>query len=446
MKGLVALPKQGLRRSFSRFSRFSSPVLCFGTGMILFLLLWLLCGITSAKTTIVYWIWDLNQKPATEQLIQMYHKAHTDIQVRLEVIPYGEYWNKLPVALAGDAGPDVFWVNPNNYASLVMQGALLDLTPFLNQDPDAMANFRRMLPLLQRLYTFDDRVYAIPRDFDTIAVVYNADAVEEAGLEAPAKVEATWDWNTFATYAQKLTKWKGDQMVRAGYMLAVWAQGIYYNPIWSNKGEIFSEDGKRCTLSSPAVVQAVQWLADLQLKLRVASGAYIPTGKSAMETNGSWIMRLYRQQIKFKWDVAELPLSPHTKTRGSSLNGLANSVNARSKNVEAAVDFVKFLGSKEAALVLGTTGTVIPSHLDAVMSYFKPGVLPANQAAFARAAAYGHLLPVNRYIGAGFEARIDAAMTDILDGKVGVEKALKEAEDDINAMIKAALSRAEKKE
>lgn len=436
MKTLLALPMVGLRRSFCRFLR---------VGALLLLFLLLLSGVTSAKTTIVYWMWDLNQKPATSQLIQMWQKSHPDIQVRLEVIPWGEYWDKLLTALAGGAGPDVFWINIWYFTPLVTQGSLLDLTPFLTKDVNAMADFDNVFPLLRRMYSFDGHIYGMPRDFDTIAVIYNADAVEEAGLVAPAKIEATWDWNTFTTYAQKLTQRKGDQIVRAGYWLPVWGQGVYYNWIWSNSGEIFSADGKNCTLSSPAVVQAIQWLADLQLKLRVTTGASVPTGKAAMETNGSWMMKLYRGQIKFNWDVAELPFSPYTEKRGSSLNGLANVVNAHTKSVDAAIEFVKFLGSKEAALTLGTTGTVMPPRQDAFMAFFKAGIAPANQVAFARAANYGHTLPVNPYIDHNlFEPRIDAAMTAILDGKEGVQKALKEAEDEIDAMIEAALLKAKK--
>lgn len=426
------------------FARYGKTV---AVGIALLIFFNLLGGVVSAKsnTTIVYWIWDSIQEPATEQLIEAFQKNHPDVQVHLEVVPWGDYWNKLLVALAGGAGPDVFWNHIWYFNSLVTQGALLDLTPYLTRDPDAMADFRSMFPLTQRIYTYNERIYGIPRDFDVVALYYNADAMEEAGLVAPAKIEATWDWNTFATYAQKLTKRKDNEMVRAGYSLGPWGQGIYYNWIWSNKGEIFSADGKRSTLSSPPVVQALQYLADLQLKLRVTRWSSVPSGEVAMETHGSWVVKYFREQSKFNWDVAEVPFSPYSKARGTTMNSLANSVNARSKNADAAVKFVKFLGTREAGLVLAASNTVMPSRQDAVTSYFQlqKGVAPANLAAFARAANYGHSLPVSPYVSqSSFEPRIDAAVASILDGSQSVEKALKEAEEEINVMINAALAKA----
>ena len=46
---------------------------------------------------------------------------------------------------------------------------------------------------------------------------------------------------------------------------------MLYPTIWSNNGEVFSEDGKQILIDSPESIQAIQRLADLRNKDMVMS-------------------------------------------------------------------------------------------------------------------------------------------------------------------------------
>ena len=75
------------------------------------------------------------------------------------------------------------------YAS---QGALVPIQPLVDDgsiDADAYPES------LRRIYTFDGKVYGIPRDFDTIALFYNKDLFDAAGVEYPT---GDWTWETCA--------------------------------------------------------------------------------------------------------------------------------------------------------------------------------------------------------------------------------------------------------
>jgi len=82
------------------------------------------------KTELAFGIWDENQRPAMEQLVEAYEKEHDDVSIEIQLTPYkgGEYWTKLEAAAGGGKAPDVFWLNVLHLDSYVDGGILADMT------------------------------------------------------------------------------------------------------------------------------------------------------------------------------------------------------------------------------------------------------------------------------------------------------------------------------
>ena len=85
------------------------------------------------------------------------------------------------------------------------------------------------------------------------------------------------------------------------------------------------------------------------------------SGKSAMFYGGSWQAVSFKNSaaIADKIDVAPLPAG---EVDTSIIHGLGNAINAKTKNADAAWEFVKFLGSADAARMMGESGIVIPAY------------------------------------------------------------------------------------
>ena len=58
---------------------------------------------TGEQVTITYAIWDNNQLPAHEKIIEAFEAQHPNIKVEPQVVPGGDYWTKLQTAVAGAA-------------------------------------------------------------------------------------------------------------------------------------------------------------------------------------------------------------------------------------------------------------------------------------------------------------------------------------------------------
>ncbi len=105
------------------------------------------------------------------------------------------------------------------------------------------------------VYTVAGDVYGIPKDFNTLAVFYNEDLFDEAGVEYP---NADDDWNTFAEKLRAVAALGDD--VNGACLAADFARlgAFAYGNGWTP----FTEDGA-VDLSDPAFVEAFDFYTGL---------------------------------------------------------------------------------------------------------------------------------------------------------------------------------------
>src|SRR5699024_5542805 len=95
--------------------------------------------------------------------------------------------------------PDVFWMHSNNAIKYMQAGVMMDLDDYIEND-DTM-NIDEFYPDITELYTLDGTQYAIPKDHDTIAVIYNKTVFDQYGIDYPTD---DWTWQDFADIAQEI--------------------------------------------------------------------------------------------------------------------------------------------------------------------------------------------------------------------------------------------------
>src|SRR5918995_1096917 len=161
------------------------------------------CG--GEEITITYGIWDSAQLPAVEAQAAAFKELHPNITIEPQVVPWDDYWTKLQTGVAGGATYDVFWMNADGLPVYASQGALVSIQGMVD---DGSIDVDAYPESLRSLYTFEDTVYGIPRDFDTIALFYNKDLFDKAGVEYPT---GDWTWDNLRAAAEALTIKDGSQ-------------------------------------------------------------------------------------------------------------------------------------------------------------------------------------------------------------------------------------------
>ena len=142
-----------------------------------------LCGFlvlatASAQTTITYAIWDNNQLPVHQQIAAAFEADHPDVKVDIQVVPWGNYWDKLQTAVAGGEAYDVFWMNGPNFPVYAANGVLMNLQERVNADnldtdvyPESLVN----------LYSLEGNLYGLPKDFGHHCAVLQQRHVRRGG-------------------------------------------------------------------------------------------------------------------------------------------------------------------------------------------------------------------------------------------------------------------------
>ena len=100
--------------------------------------------------------------------------------------------------------------------------------------------------------SYKDVQYGLPRDFDTIALFFNKDLFDAAGVDYP---DDTWTWE-FRAAAEKLTN--KDKGIWGAGMQTSWQEN-YYNFIWQNGGRLLNEDRTKCVVDEPAACEAFDY-------------------------------------------------------------------------------------------------------------------------------------------------------------------------------------------
>lgn len=348
------------------------------------------------KTALTFGIWDENQRPAMEQLVEAYEAENEDVTIEIQLTPYkgGEYWTKLEAAATGGKAPDVFWLNVLHLDAYVEGGILADMT-----DAIAESDINDSFPeALVQNYVRDGVNYAVPKDFDTNALWYNKEIFDAAGVDYPT------DDMTYEDLVKTAEDLKAAGLGEGVYPFAcpVDFQTWYYQTVYANGGYILSDDKTTTGYDDPKTQEGIQcWIDMIDKELSPSAAALAETsadamfegGQTAMNFAGSYMVPEYagNDAIADKIDCVEIPT--FNGVEDNCINGLGYAVYEGSANKEAAIDFAIWLGSAEAQKIQGETGVVISARTDA-QQYFAASNESYNLAAYTNHADIAYPLPV----------------------------------------------------
>lgn len=276
------------------------------------------------KLKYTYWGSPLEKK-AQEDMIKSFMEAYPHIEVQPIYIP-SDYETKITAMIAAGDPPDVGQLNEGLALKWALEGAVLDIMPFIERDPEISLDSR--LDVSWYLYDGGTKTVGTNLAVETIQLWYNKDIFDKAGIPYPPATPGEWTWDEFLQTAIALTVDRnGKHPGEAGfnpnniqtYGIAFGTStGVVLPFVWSNGGEWFNEDGTQTTINSPESVEAMQKLADLMHKYHVAPTptqrqsfpAYnimLQTQKVAMVIDGQWAL-LDLAPSRFEVGVAPLPI------------------------------------------------------------------------------------------------------------------------------------------
>ncbi|NLG08304.1 MAG: extracellular solute-binding protein [Deinococcales bacterium] len=332
---------------------------------------------------------------------------------------------------AGTAG-DVFYVPGEVAPGFIATGKLLPL--------DDRVDTSAFLPNLNDVFTQDGQVYGIAKDFNTLAVFYNADLFDEAGVDYPSAED---DWNTFTEKLRAVAEL--DPSIYGACIAADMARlGAF---AFANGWQTFEEDGS-VNLTDPAFVEAFDFYTGLVTEGLAVQPADVGAGwpgdclareQAAVAIEGAWILGFLRDNApNLRFGAAPLPVSPNTGESGNYSFTVAWAVNADSQVQDAAIAVLEALTSPEAQQFILEQGLAIPSRVElGANPYFEQDTpeAQANRVIFENAEGpnvYGFQFG---RVGTDYMNPINNAMTAVMTGAATTEEALQQAQSELDALL-----------
>lgn len=313
-------------------------------------------------TEIRYGIWDRNQLPVIETIVERFEEKNPDINVAIELTPYKQYFVKLNAAASGGSMPDVFWMNMPNFITYTKHGLLSPMDKYLENSPLDINDF---VSSSVSAYQYKGKQYGVPRDIDSIAVWYNKDLFDKAGVSYPTN---SWSWSDMEQKATAIQK-KLDDNIFPIMMNLTDGQETYYNLILQSGAYVTSDDKRTTEVGSANAIKAYKRVQSLmernllpsaQKISELNSGEVFQSGRAAMVYAGSWNALPFSNNEKINDHIGVVTMPKMERSAGVS-HSLAYAVSAKTKNMDASWRLVEFLGSDESQAILARSKTVIPA-------------------------------------------------------------------------------------
>lgn len=319
-------------------------------------------------------IWDNNQLAGLQQIADKWTET-SGVKVNINVVDWNNYWTLLESGAQGGTMPDVFWMHSNTAQMYMDANMLLNLDPYI--EADSAIDTSKYYEGIVNLYTrsSDGVHFAIPKDHDTIALLYNKALFDKYGVAYPTD---EWTWEDMYNAAKTITeKGKADNV----YGLAMNTsnnQDGWYNLVYDYGGQIITEDHKGTTIGSTegkAGMEMVRKLLTVGTPQTMVSesgtDSLFQSGQVAMITQGSWMVNAFytaEHHADYAW--AMLPYADVNGNgacdegeRYSCYNGLGWAASASTADPNAAWSLISYFCSEEGQKMQSELGVTMAGML-----------------------------------------------------------------------------------
>lgn len=400
------------------------------------------CGSSTDDRTVrlTFQIWDRAQRDGMQALADAYSAQNPGVTVQVQVTSWDEYWTKLEAAAESNQLPDIFWMHTNEILKYADYGMLADVTDLYDDEsPDYYTEHFSDISL-NNVKGSDGRFYGVPKDKDSICLVYNKEMFDQAGLAYP---DESWTWDDLTEASRTIH----DKTGKYGYMAYADDQLGYWSFVYQAGGYILNEDKTKAGFTQPATRRAMEfytglqkedWCPDQRYFAETNPGSAFMSEQGAMYFEGCWNLKTMMEDNKNmigKWDVAVLPKCPDPEQgdgRATISNGLCYATGAKGKQLEEARKFLKYAGSEEGQRIQGKSGAAIPAYKgleDTWVHVFDQYDYVLNVGKCVDMLLYG-VQSVNNASRPNWKTQVNDILLKIYSGELALE-------DGLNAMQKA---------
>lgn len=307
----------------------------------------------AARIQLVHW---QHHSPARKALVEAFAeefmRAHPDVTIQVESIPYDDYFKKLLPALAAGSGPHTFQIPAGEVPAYVAAGVARPLAGSVVPAGTIEAEF---VPATVAHFKIDGEYYALPTDVQTIVMFRNPQLFREAGLD-PERAPATWDE---ALEAARRIQRRDDQGQTTQMGIATGGYGPVLHSLMLQAGcGLWDAASGKPAFDHPGARQGLSFAVDLVVKHQVEDPKFgsrwtaFRQSKLGMVWAHPAMIGSFRSTVPdLRFETSEAPAMKPGGARPVLLTSWAYVVSSRAKSnaeAEAATRWVAYLTSADA--------------------------------------------------------------------------------------------------
>ena len=351
--------------------------------------------------------------------INAFKAANPGVNVKWEPIAQ-DYSTVLKTNLAAGTEADVFYIDVADIDSLMKTGKLLALDDYMAKTNTKKDDF---VPTLINAFSYNGKVYGIPKDFNTLGLVYNKDLFKAAGVAEPTN---DWTWTDLQTAAKKLTS--------GGVVgLSLPADAARFMPfLWQAGGDLANINNAQgqAAVDFYTGFEAKDGVSKLPSELGMGwAGEAFEKGKAAMVFEGGWLPADLNNNFKnVNYGVVQMPKG--TASKSNLIFTVSYSISAKTKNPSAAWALLNYLTGADNQTKVLKAGFALPTR-QALASQ----ITNANSKAIFDGAPYGK--PFN--YASSNTSKVNDEIAKSLESIMLKKSSVKDALDKLATTIKPLL-------
>ncbi len=288
------------------------------------------------------------------RMAKKYQDTHPGVEIEYVSVT-SDYYNKLSVAIAGGAAPDIAsLIATFSLAEFAEGGLIQPLDDFVKRAEIRQKDF---FPLVWDSWRYDGSVWAMTYDVDANMLYTNKALLSAAGVTPPRTIEELDE----AT--KRLTLVDADGSVkRMGFVPWLGDAWSWLAP-WD--AQLWDPVNRRVTADSQNVVSMFAWMASYSERYDYARinalasqtsstyhmGGPLYNDQLAMQLIGPWaIARFALYAPDFEWEMIPLPYPTLGKSNATTGNALTLVIPTGAKHPQEAFEYIRYRTSLEYVL------------------------------------------------------------------------------------------------
>lgn len=257
------------------------------------------------KVTLEFWNgWTGGDGPFARAMCEQFSKEQKNIDVKMTVLEWEDYYSKVPNAVASGNGPDLGIMHIDQLATNAARQVIVPLDEVADALKLSESDFQ---PIVWNAGIYQGHRYGIPLDIHPLGLYYNAAEMKKAGVSQAPTDAASW-----ADTVSALQKSGVDSPF---WVTATWpAHLMFTGLIHQFGGSLYNADATQALFDSPEGIEALNWYVSWIKKgasprnvAEDAQATAFKQGRNALTWDGIWMMNEWATVNDLQWGVAPVP-------------------------------------------------------------------------------------------------------------------------------------------